>query len=68
MPARPARRQFQCPACGRRVELTPDDLRRFTGRPWPACCGRAMDLTVGAARVSPSDGTDPERPALRPRR
>jgi hypothetical protein len=67
MPARPAptRRHLRCPACGRLVALTADDLRRYGGRPWPACCGRAMDILVGAGRVNPTDGTDPERPALR---
>lgn len=64
-PPIPTRRQFRCPACSRVVELTPDDLLRYGDRPWPTCCGRAMDLLVGAGRLSPADGTDPERPALR---
>ena len=53
-----------CPACGRTVGLTLDALRRLDGWPWPTCCGASMQLRVGTRRLSPTDGTDPERPAL----
>jgi hypothetical protein len=65
-PSAPPARQVRCAACGRSVALTADDLLGYAGRrPWPACCGAAMDLLVGARRVSPADSTDPERPAFR---
>jgi hypothetical protein len=56
--------ELRCPSCGRTVELTLDDLRRLNGWPWPTCCGASMQLRVGQRRLSPADGTDPERPAL----
>jgi hypothetical protein len=62
----PARR-LRCDRCGWALDVTADDLRRFSRGDWLFHCMRAMILDVGGHSIRPTDHTKVERSARRDR-
>jgi hypothetical protein len=63
MPTPPALdRRLRCDRCGYSMDVTADELLRFSRGDWPRCCVRAMTLDVDDRSVSPSQATELERP------
>ena len=62
----PAHR-LRCDWCGWVLDVTADELLRFSRGDWPRCCMRALILDVGGHSVRPTDRTKLERSAGRDR-
>lgn len=66
-PARDFDRRLRCNRCGCVLEVTADEMLRFSRGDWPRCCVLPMVLEVDDQAVSPGDKTALERPPRRPR-
>ena len=54
--------RLRCDRCGCSMDVSPDDMVRFTHGEWPRCCLLPMTLDVDDHLVRPTAGTDLERP------
>jgi hypothetical protein len=62
MPPAPAfTPRLRCDQCGRLIEVTNDELTRFTRGTLPRCCTRVLTLEVGGRLVRPAERTKVER-------
>ena len=66
-PARDVDRRLRCPRCGCVLEVTADEMLRFSRGDWPRCCMLPMVLVVDDQAVSPNEKTALERPRRRSR-
>ena len=60
-------RRLRCNRCGCVLEVTADEMLRFSRGDWPRCCVLPMVLEVDDQTVSPNEKTALERPRRRSR-
>jgi hypothetical protein len=53
--------RLRCDHCGRVVDVTADELIRFTRGKLPRCCTRVLTLEVDGLSVRPAERTKLER-------
>ena len=53
--------RLRCDHCGRVLDVTADDLIRFSRGRYPQCCERVLTLEVGGLFVRPAERTKLER-------
>jgi len=56
-------RRLRCDRCGYLMDVTADELLRYSRGDWPRCCVVPMILDVDDQSVSPSEVTELERPS-----
>jgi hypothetical protein len=54
-------RRLRCDRCECVLELTADELLRYSRGDWPRCCTLAMVLEIDEQAVRPNAGTELER-------